>query len=169
MLYKQAIDKILLSNKQDTFMYKHILFATELNETKSYIENKVTQLQQLTQAKLSVIHVVEPIPNVYYGGVYGVIPGLDSSDSIGTTRILEERAKDILQALVKRLKLTEQDLHIPIGRTSEEILAFAQKENVDLIIAGSHGVHGLQVLLGSTTNAIVHGATCDVLAVRFKE
>jgi universal stress protein A len=149
-------------------MYKHILFATELNETKSHIEDKVTQLQQLTQAKLTVIHVVEPIPNVYYGGVYGVIPSLDAEDSIGTTKILEERAKEVLLPLIKRLKLTEQDLHIPIGHTSGEILAFAENENVDLIITGSHGVHGLQLLLGSTANSLLHGAKCDVLAVRFK-
>jgi universal stress protein A len=150
-------------------MYKHILFATELNETKSYIENKVDQLHQLTQAKLSVIHVVEPIPNAYYGGVYGVMSGLDPVDSIGTTKLLEERAKEVLQPLVKRLNITEQDLHIPIGHTSGEILAFAEKENVDLIITGSHGVHGLQLLLGSTANGVLHGAKCDVLAVRFDE
>jgi len=150
-------------------MYKHILFATELNETKSYIENKVEELQKLTQAKLSVIHVVEPIPNTYYGGVYGVIPGLDSIDSIGTTKLLAVRAKEVLQPLVKRLNITEQDLHIPVGHTSDEILTFAEKENVDLIITGSHGVHGLQLLLGSTANAILHGAKCDVLAVRFEE
>lgn len=150
-------------------MYKHILFATELNETKNYIEDKVTQLQKLTQAKLSVIHVVEPIPSAYYSGEYGIIAGLDSVDSIGTTKILEERAKEVLQPMIKRLNITEQDLHIPIGHTSSEILAFAQKENVDLIITGSHGVHGLQLLLGSTTNTVLHGAKCDVLAVRFKE
>ncbi|WP_168427271.1 universal stress protein [Candidatus Colwellia aromaticivorans] len=150
-------------------MYKHILFATELNETKSYIEDKVTQLQQLTQAKLSIIHVVEPIPSAYYSGEYGVISGLGSVDSIGTTKIFEERAKEVLQPLAKRLNISEQDLHIPIGHTNEEILAFAKQENVDLIITGSHGVHGLQLLLGSTTNAILHGAKCDVLAVRFKE
>ena len=149
-------------------MYKHILFATELNETKSYIEDKVTQLQQLTQAKLSVIHVVEPIPNAYYSGVYGVIPGL-GVDSIGTTGILEKRAKEVLQSLVKRLNIAEQDLHIPIGHTSGEILAFAEQENVDLIITGSHGLQGLQLLLGSTSNAILHGAKCDVLAVRFED
>ena len=150
-------------------MYKHILFATELNETKSYIENKVDQLHKLTQAKLSVIHVVEPIPSAYYGGVYGVISGLDSVDSIGTTKLLEERAKEVLQPLAKRLNITEQDLHIPIGHTSGEILAFAEQENVDLIITGSHGVHGLQLLLGSTANAVLHGANCDVLAVRFDQ
>lgn len=149
-------------------MYKHILFATELNETESYIEEKVTQLQQITQAKLSVIHVVEPIPGAYYAGAYGAISGLNSCDSIGTTKILKERAKEVLQPLVKRLNLTEQNLHIVAGYTCEEILAFCENENVDLIITGSHGVHGLQLLLGSTTNAILHSAKCDVLAVRLK-
>jgi universal stress protein A len=58
---------------------------------------------------------------------------------------------------------------VPIGHISSEILAFAENEHVDLIITGSHGVHGLQLLLGSTSNAILHGAKCDVLAVRFTE
>ena len=53
-------------------MYKHILFATELHECKSYIEDKVTELQSFSQAKLSVMHVVEPIPSTYYSGEYGV-------------------------------------------------------------------------------------------------
>lgn len=147
-------------------MYKHILFATELNETKSYIEDKVAQLQQLTNAKVSVIHVVEPIPEVYYGGVYGVVPNLDATD---TTKLLEERAKEKLEPLAKRLNISAKNLHVPIGHISSEILAFAENEQVDLIITGSHGVHGLQLLLGSTSNAILHGAKCDVLAVRFTE
>jgi universal stress protein A len=150
-------------------MYKHILFATELNEEKSLVEAKVIALQKLTQAKLSVIHVIEPIPNAYYGGVYGVIPDIDPIDSISTTNALEERAKHALQPLTKRLNIQEQDLHIPIGHTSGEILSFAKKENVDLIITGSHGVHGLQLLLGSTANAVLHGAKCDVLAVRHSD
>ena len=150
-------------------MYKHILFATEINEAKNTTEDKVTQLQKLTQAKLSVIHVVEPIPNINYGSVYGVIPGLDPGDRLGITKILEQRAIELLQPLLKRLNITEQDLHVPIGHAGEEVLAFAEQENVDLIITSSHGVHGLKLLLGSTTNAILHGAKCDVLAVRFEE
>ncbi|MBA6265309.1 universal stress protein [Colwellia sp. Bg11-12] len=150
-------------------MYKHILFATELNEEKSLVEAKVIALQKLTQAKLSVIHVIEPIPSAYYGGVYGVIPDIDPIDSMSTTNALEERAKLALQPLTKRLNIQEHDLHIPIGHTSGEILSFAKKENVDLIITGSHGVHGLQLLLGSTANAVLHGAKCDVLAVRHSD
>jgi universal stress protein A len=150
-------------------MYKHILFATELDETKSYIEDKVEKLQQLTQAKLSIIHVVEPIANIYYSGMYGVVPNLDASDSVSATKVFQDRAKEALQPLVKRLNISQQNLHIPVGQTSEEILAFAELHKVDLIITGSHGVHGLRLLLGSTANSLLHGAKCDVLAVRFDE
>jgi len=33
-------------------------------------------------------------------------------------------------------------------------------------VVGSHGRHGLALLLGSTANGVLHGASCDVLAVR---
>ncbi|WP_292363901.1 universal stress protein, partial [Methylophaga sp. UBA1464] len=36
----------------------------------------------------------------------------------------------------------------------------------DLIVVGSHGRKGIKMLLGSTANAILHHARCDVLAVR---
>ncbi|HHQ41669.1 MAG TPA: universal stress protein, partial [Chromatiales bacterium] len=36
----------------------------------------------------------------------------------------------------------------------------------DLIVLGSHGRRGLTRLLGSTADAVLHSARCDVLAVR---
>jgi len=46
------------------------------------------------------------------------------------------------------------------------ILRFAREQDIDLIVVGSHGRHGIDVLLGSTANAVLHRAHCDVLAVR---
>ncbi|TNF89176.1 MAG: universal stress protein, partial [Gammaproteobacteria bacterium] len=42
-------------------------------------------------------------------------------------------------------------------------------KGADVIVVGSHGRHGLALLLGSTANGVLHGATCDVLAVRVGE
>ena len=36
----------------------------------------------------------------------------------------------------------------------------------DLIVVGTHGRHGIGLLLGSTANSVLHGVDRDVLAVR---
>jgi universal stress protein A len=43
-------------------MYKHILFATDLTEETDYIVSKVKEFSDSTHAKLSLVHVVEPMP-----------------------------------------------------------------------------------------------------------
>ena len=55
------------------------------------------------------------------------------------------------------------------GIPKQEIINVAEQQQVDLIVVGSHGRHGLALLLGSTANSILHTAKCDVLAVRLKE
>jgi len=37
---------------------------------------------------------------------------------------------------------------------------------MDLIVLGTHGQKGVQLLLGTTANSVLHGSNCDVLAVR---
>ncbi len=56
--------------------------------------------------------------------------------------------------------------HIVTGHTEYEIHRVASETEADLIIVGSHGRHGLALLLGSTDNGVLHGARCDVLAIR---
>jgi len=145
-------------------MYKHILFTTELESENRQVEDKAAAMGKLTNAKLSVIHVIEPMPSAYVIGEIGV-----SYDVREARDELIANAKNSLQPTIARLGITESDVIIKSGRVSSEVLLFAQQNNVDLIVTGSHGRHGLQLLLGSTANAILHGAKCDVLAVRFKD
>jgi len=53
--------------------------------------------------------------------------------------------------------------------TKHEIIRFAKEQEIDLIVvATTHGRHGITSLLGSTSNGVTHSASCDVLAVRAK-
>lgn len=140
-------------------MYKHILFATDLTEDTEYLLHKVREIQNATNAKLSLIHVVEPLPGYSYAYL-----GIEDIEG----QLIDE-AKQSMQKLADQLKVGKTDQFVEVGPTKTKILGIADNVNADLIICGSHGRHGLSLLLGSTANAILHGAKCDVLTVRLPE
>ena len=145
-------------------MYHHILLATDLGDENRYVEDQTAIMQKLTNAKLSVIHIIESLPAVYAVGEIGM-----SDNYRNTSENLAENARKSLQPIRHRLGISPSNLIIGNGKVSVGILQYAEENNVDLIITGSHGRHGLQLLLGSTANAILHGTKCDVLAIRLKE
>ena len=144
-------------------MYNHILLATELLEESTVIEDRAAFLQKVTAAKLSIIHVVEPMPVVYPVGESAIAYNFQE-----TIDHLTENAKESLKTLKERLGIDNAETHVKQGLIGDEILKLAEKNNVDLIITGSHGRHGIRLLLGSTANTILHGAKVDVMAVRIK-
>ncbi len=140
-------------------MYKHILFATDLSDDMGYIITKVQGIRGYTGAKLSLIHVVEPMPGYSYAYL-----GIEDIEG----QLIEE-AKNALTKLGSQLSVSSKDQWIEVGPTKSKILGVAENIKADLIVCGSHGRHGLSLLLGSTANAILHGAKCDVLTVRLPE
>lgn len=54
------------------------------------------------------------------------------------------------------------------GNTAEEILRVAKKKQIDLIVIGSKGLHGISRIksLGSVSRKVSELATCPVLIVR---
>jgi universal stress protein A len=79
---------------------------------------------------------------------------------------IQETAKLHLAEFARTLNIPEEDQHLIFGRPETEIHSLANQIGTDLIVVGSHGRHGLALLLGSTANGVLHGAPCDVLAVR---
>ncbi len=140
-------------------MYKHILFTTDLTDDMEHLMEKVKMMRSFTGAKLSLIHVVEPLPGYSYAYL-----GVEDIEG----QLIEE-ARAALAKLGSQLDVGKDDQHIEVGPTKTKILQIAEENGVDLIICGSHGRHGLSLLLGSTANAILHGAKCDVLTVRLPE
>ncbi len=140
-------------------MYKHILFATDLSDESDFLITKVRAMRGYTNAKLSLIHVVEPMPGYSYAYL-----GIEDIEG----QLIEE-SRVALAKLGTELVVDKKDQFVEVGPTKSKIQEVAANIGVDLIICGSHGRHGLSLLLGSTANAILHGAKCDVLVVRLPE
>jgi len=144
-------------------MYKHILLATELTNESAPIEEKAAKIQKLTGAELSIVHVNEYIPPVY------PMEGMAITYNYQEVReSLNRTAEEMLSEVKQRLNVSDSKTSVLEGPISDQILSYAEEHNVDLIVTGSHGRHGISILLGSTANALLHSAKCDVLAVRIK-
>lgn len=140
--------------------YQHILLAIDFSNDMDFLINKTLNVAMQNSAKISVVHVLEniPMPDMSYGTI---IP-LDFE----TEHALLEIEKNHLNNVGEKLNVPENQRWMIWGNPKDEICALANQENVDLIIVGSHGRHGLALLLGSTANGVLHHAPCDVLAVR---
>jgi universal stress protein A len=140
-------------------MYKHILCATDLSDETDYVIKKVRAIRELTNARLSLVHVVEPMPGYSYAYL-----GIEDIEG----QLIEE-ARNALAKVGATLSVDIKDQWVEVGPTKSKIQSIAEDTGADLIVCGSHGRHGLSLLLGSTANAILHGAKCDVLIVRLPE
>lgn len=141
--------------------YEKIILALSLSVTDQPLIKKAQGLIKEERIELYLIHAVEHINT--YGAAYGISAGIDVEN------VLLEEAKKSVKEIASSLNVPLIRQIVKIGSPKFIILDQAEKIEADLILVGSHGRHGIQLLLGSTANAVLHGAKCDVLAVRLKE
>lgn len=143
--------------------YTHILLATDFSDHASAVAERAKDLADKNQAKLSVIHVVDNIITADMSYEPSIAYDFDL-----TTELMAS-GKKRLAALAERLHIASDHQWLEVGSPKSEIVRVAEENQVDLIILGSHGRHGLALLLGSTANGVLHHAKCDVLAVRLHD
>jgi len=141
--------------------YNRILVALDLTEDSAQVLDRALLIKQALNAELSILHVIEPLGYAYGGDI--------PMDLTQVQTRLEEQARKHLAEISQRHQLNPDLMQVLIGRAETEIHRIAKKGNYGLVIVGSHGRHGIQLLLGSTSNSVLHGAQCDVLAVRIDE
>ena len=143
--------------------YQNILVAVDFYEQCEEITHKALALSHTYKAKLSIIHVVDNLPIL--DSSYGV----EAPFNMDLITELMDNAKKKLADLAEKLQIPTYQVFLEMGSPKSEIVRVAEENAVDLIVIGSHGRHGLALLLGSTANGVLHYAKCDVLAVRIKD
>lgn len=142
--------------------YDKILVAVDLSSESSPIIERARSLGA-ENAEVHLVYVQEPMDSVYLGVVpYGpVFVGMDQVEGR-----LRDELTEKLRLLGSQFGIPESCQHFLSGTPAREIHAFVEEHGIDLIVLGTHGQKGVQLLLGSTANSVLHGASCDVLAVR---
>ncbi len=111
-------------------------------------------------AELLLVHIIEPPGQSYRGYIPMGLAELQAQ--------VDKAAREELARYGDEYGVAQSSRITAIGRPNSEIHRLAKEHKADLIIVGTRGRKGLQLLLGSTANGVVNGAECDVLAVRVR-
>lgn len=141
--------------------YTHILVAVDFSPAAEQVISKAGTMAKHDDAKISLLHVVEYLPPIDSLGEPFATANWEVDEDM-----LIDRAQQSLQELSKKHHIAEGNHHVQVGVPKHEIARFVEENNCDLVVMGSHGRHGISLLLGSTANAVLHEMPCDILTVK---
>ena len=126
--------------------YKKILLAINVYEKAELVINSA-----ISFAKENNISSLE------------IVTVVDSVSTFAPAVVDFQYAVEEIVSKITDIKVNHKML---VGNPAAEIAAYADQNECDLIVIGSHATHGLNLVLGSVANAVLHKAKCDVLTIR---
>jgi universal stress protein A len=140
--------------------YRRILAAIDLTEESRVVARRALDIAGIANGSVHLLHVVEFVPVEPMSDT--LVPVVQIDDQ------MMERARAQIAALAAELGLPENSTTVEAGNVNSEILRHARAQHSDLIVLGSRERHGLSILVHRTEDTVLHGAPCDVLAVRVR-
>jgi nucleotide-binding universal stress UspA family protein len=135
--------------------FKSILFLTDFSEASKAAMEYAAMLAKHHNATFYPAHVQTPAPSAYMEGS-------------AMTEYLDETQEQTREKLIQLVEPCGVTPHVLVGEGMIEyaIQRWTAMHGIDLIVIGTHGWRGLQrLLLGSTAELILRGASCPVLTV----
>ena len=138
--------------------FKSILCPIDFSEFSVKAYDYAQSLAWHYKAELLVQHVRYTFPAFYIDASYKEIRRKLRTDALQKLREFAKRQT--------RIQVQPQCV-VQDGNASDKILSFAETKGVDLIVMGTHGLRGVDLLmLGSVTERVLRKARCPVLVVR---
>ena len=147
--------------------YKKILFCTDFSENSDYAFEFAFGIAKRDEGVLYILHVIPGNPQEAF------VERLMPKDIVEEMhKVIEEDVSNKYQEhYVKRMEDgTKFELVTRSGKEHEEIIKFAKKEKVDLIVIGTHGSTGIEhVFFGSVAEKVIRHSPFPVFIIPSRE
>ncbi len=158
VLHGRVCDVLCVHIPDEPQPFRHVLAAVDMTEDAPAVLARAAAVAAISGARVSVVTVVQTYEYTYAGADLAAGPPTYFDDAAMTT--MQTR----LDELATRFGLTGERV-VRTGHPADEIHAVTDELEVDLVVVGTHGRHGLRLPPGSTASAVLHGAKQDILAV----
>lgn len=139
------IEKILVSTDGSDHARKAIDFASDMALT--------------YKATVYLVHVLSPLPRFPEQEAF---KKMEERHRQFSTEILEEAERHVRNRGIENVQSTMLQ-----GNPAQEIIEFARKNTVDMIVMGSRGAGSVEtLLLGSVSHRVCHLADCTCVTVK---
>jgi universal stress protein A len=141
--------------------YTRVLLALDFHNDNYAIIEKAKKVAADNGAELAILHVIEPLMMAYAADNMSF-----GQEMVAVQTGVRKNAQARLKEIGDKLGVADEQQLLREGQPAREVHAAVKEHDIDLIVMGTHGQSGLQLLLGSTANSVLHGVSCDVLTVR---
>lgn len=168
-------------------MYNNILYPTDGS---SGAEAALAHVRDLAHTYDATVHVLNAVDTTHIG--FGMVghpseedspgmvghpseedsPGMSGSqsDPNGTRSKLEREGERIVTEVADRLADVETVRAVQAGNPHQVILEYAESNDIDIVLMGTHGRSGIdRQLLGSVTEKVIRMSDIPVVVVRLSE
>ncbi|NVM20199.1 MAG: universal stress protein [Desulfobacterales bacterium] len=140
---------------------RRILFPVDFSECSESIFPYVAQIARKLDSKLHLLFVARDIS-------YLATINVESDLLTNTVARVARAGEDKMQAFCDKYlsDFANYEQKVVVGDPRQEIVRFAEEQDVDLIVMGTHGRTGLErTLMGSVAEHVIKNAAVPVLTV----
>ena len=147
--------------------YKKVLFCTDFSENSDYAFDFAYGIAKRDEGILYILHVLPENPHQAFAERYITKENLEKIQK-GIWEDLDNKYREHYVAKIENgIKF---EIVTKSGKEKNEILKFAQKENVDIIVMGTHGKTGIEhVFFGSVAEKVIRHSTLPIFIIPCKK
>lgn len=152
--------------------YQKVMACVDYSPHSKRAVRRAMKIAKESNAKLVLVNVVDEsaLYDLYYdpAGMGFTVTEFSQAGIEGSMTLVEsliDKANTQMKTLLLELGLNQEQGIVLTGRPNSTLNSYAEAQDIDLIVMGTHGRRGIDRVLGSSTRYVQSHARCEVLSV----